>query len=97
MLAEREATWSLRILQRTAKKLDIQSLAFASACWASERSTALIEIISIADRCDNSPGTMIIMATRLKLGNESPSIISSSVMTPAVSAGSLRWSLAVRP
>jgi hypothetical protein len=40
---------------------------------------------------------MIIMATRLKLGNESPSIISSSVMTPAVSAGSLRWSLAVRP
>jgi hypothetical protein len=90
MLAERESTWSLRILQRTAKKLDIQSLVFASACRASERSTALIEIISIADRCDNSPGTMIIMATSLKLGNECPSIISASVMTSQTPGASCR-------
>ena len=46
---------------------------------ASDRSTELIEIISIAERCGGAPGTMIKVATRRKHGNESPSIISSSV------------------
>jgi hypothetical protein len=46
---------------------------------ASVRSAALIEIISIAERCGGAPGTIIMVATRRKLGNERPSIISSSV------------------
>jgi hypothetical protein len=48
---------------------------------ASDRSTELIEIISIEERCGGAPGTMIMVATRRKQGNESPSIISSLVMT----------------
>ena len=34
-----------------------------------------------AERCGGAPGTIIMVATRRKLGNERPSIISSSVMT----------------
>ena len=47
---------------------------------ASDRSIELIEIISISDRCGGAPGTMIMVATRRKHGNERPSIISSSVI-----------------
>jgi hypothetical protein len=48
---------------------------------ASDRSTELIEIISIEDWRGGAQGTMIMVATRRKLGNDRPSIISSSVTT----------------
>jgi hypothetical protein len=48
---------------------------------ASDKSIELIEIISIEECRGAAPGTMIMVATRRKHGNERPSIISSSVMT----------------
>ena len=50
----------------------------ASMRCASDRSTELIEIISIAERRGGAPGTMIMVAIRRKHGKERPSIISSS-------------------
>jgi hypothetical protein len=47
--------------------------------WAFDRSTELIKNISIEEWRGAAPGTMIMVATRRKHGNESPSIISSSV------------------
>ena len=44
--------------------------ALASMRCASDRSIELIEIISIAERCGGAPGTMIMVATRRKQGNE---------------------------
>ena len=41
--------------------------------------TPAIEIISVEDRCGAAAGTMIMVATRRKHGNDNPSIISSSV------------------
>ena len=59
----------------------IQGGALASLRCASDKSTELIEIISIDDVRGPAPGTIIKVATRRKHGNERPSIISSSVTT----------------
>ena len=55
--------------------------ALASSRCALDRSTELMEIISIDELRGAAPGTIIMVATRRKHGNERPSIISSSVMT----------------
>jgi hypothetical protein len=52
----------------------------ASIRWASDRSTEPIGIISIVRRVA-AAGTTIMVAMRRNAANESPSIISSSVMT----------------
>ena len=42
---------------------------------AFDNSTELIEIISVEDWCGGAPGTMIMVATRRKAGNDRPSIM----------------------
>ena len=49
--------------------------------YAVHQTDRLMEIISTEEWRGAAPWTMIIVATRRKLGNESPSIISSSVIT----------------
>ena len=66
------------------------SVALASIRCALDRSIELIESISIEDCRGGAPGTMIIVAMRRKLGKESPSIISSSVMTSYPPGGNRR-------
>ena len=70
--------------------------ALASSRCASERAIELMEIISIDDWCGDAPGTMIMVATRRKLGNERPSIISSSVTTSYLPGGSNRSTPLIR-
>jgi hypothetical protein len=48
---------------------------------AAERSTELMETISIIELRGASAGTMIMVATRRNAANDNPSIIYSSVMT----------------
>jgi hypothetical protein len=61
-------------------RLDPEAALRSMRC-ASERSTELMEIISIAELRGAVAGTMIIVATRRNAANDNPSIISSSVMT----------------
>jgi len=70
--------------------------ALASLRCASDRSTGLMEIISTEEWRGAAPWTMIIVATRRKLGNESPSIISSSVITSYAPDGSSRSTPLIR-
>ena len=63
------------------QRMGVHDEATASACWASARSTELIEIISVEAWCGGAAGTMIMVATRRNEANDRPSIISSSVMT----------------
>ena len=60
--------------------VDTSRDAFASLCWASDRSIELMEIISIDELRGDSAGTNIIVATRRKAAKDNPSIISSSVI-----------------
>jgi hypothetical protein len=55
-----------------------------------------MEIISTEEWCGAAPGTMIMVATRRKLGNERPSIISSSVITSYAPGGSSRSTPPIR-
>jgi hypothetical protein len=48
---------------------------------ASDKAIELMEIISIDELRGAAAGTMIMVATRRNEANDSPSIISSSVMT----------------
>ncbi len=48
---------------------------------ASDKSTELMETISIVELRWPAAGTMIMVATRRNEANDNPSIISSSVMT----------------